>query len=121
MTDNQKLEQLLNEQQFMVLAVTLEDGTPWVTPVRIQKSNSNEFEWDSVVTAEHSKALTTNPKMAITIFQKKEDSQIGLYAKGTGELVEELKPGFGRYRFTAKQCWINDETFVKREVILPSN
>lgn len=118
MNDQQKLEQLLNEQQYMVLAVTLEDGTPWAVPVRIQARNGIEFTWDSVLTAEHSKALLINSKMAVTIFQKKETSQTGLYAKGTGELVEELKPGFGRYKFTAKQCWLNDETFVKREVSL---
>lgn len=118
MNDQQKIEQLLGEQQFMVLAVTLEDGTPWATPVRIKARSGNVFEWDSVLTTEHSKTIAANPKMAITIFQKKEDSQIGLYAKGTGELVEELKPGFGRYKFTAEKCWVNDETFVKREVTI---
>ncbi len=118
MNDQQKVAQLLNEQQFMVLAVALEDGTPWAVPVRIQAQNGNEFEWDSSLATEHSKALASNSKMAITIFQKKEESQIGLYAKGTGELVEEFKPGFGRYKFTAEQCWINDETFIKREVSL---
>jgi len=118
MDDTQKIEQLLSEQQYMVLAVTLEDGTPWAVPVRIQARNGNEFEWDSLLTTEHSNTLVTTPKMAITIFQKKEDSQVGLYAKGTGELVEEFKPGFGRYKFRAEQCWINDETFVKREVSL---
>lgn len=118
MDDNEIAKQFLKDQQFMVLAVTLDDGTPWATPVRIQHRDGNVFEWDSVLTTEHSKAIVANPKMAITIFQKMENSQTGIYAKGVGELVEETKPGFGRYRFTAEQCWLNDETFVKREVSL---
>lgn len=118
MNDMQKLEQLLSEQQFMVLAVTLPDSTPWAVPVRIQARSGNEFEWDSAGLTEHSKAIQANPRIAITIFQKKENSQIGLYAKGTAELVEEFKPGFGRYKFVAEKCWINDETFRKREISL---
>lgn len=118
MNDNDKLEQLFSEQQYMVLAVVQQDGAPWVVPVRIQARSGNEFEWDSALTTEHSKALSVNEKMAITIFDKKVDSQVGFYAKGTAKLVEEFKPGFGRYKFTAEQCWINDETFVKREVSL---
>lgn len=118
MNDEQKLEQLLNEQQHMILAVVLEDGTPWVVPVRIKSREGNVFEWDSALSTEHSKALAVNPAMALTVFQKNEDSQVGFYAKGIAELVEEFKPGFGRYKFTAEQCFINDETFKKREVEL---
>lgn len=116
MNDQQKLEQLFSEQQIAAIAVMLSDGTPWVTPVRIKNRQGNQFEWDSSLDTEHSKAIAERPDMAMTIFQKKEDSQVGFYAKGKGELLEETKPGFGRYRFTAEQCWINDETFVKREV-----
>ena len=118
MNDNQRLEELLNTQQFMVLAVTLGDGTPWATPVKIAKREGNVFEWNSMLNTEHSKALEANPTMAITVFQKKETSQLGFYAKGRGELVETKEHGLGRYIFTAEACWINDETFVKREVKL---
>lgn len=117
MSDSERLEQLLDEQQLMVLAVSLDDGTPWAVPVRIQTHDGcASFEWDSHLQTEHSKAIAKHPAMAITIFQKKDDSQIGFYAKGAGELIEEFKPGFGRYRFSANECWINDETFVKRSV-----
>ena len=119
MNDNQKLEQLLGEQQFMVLAVTLEDGTPWAVPVRIGKREGSEFWWDSTLAAEHSKAIAGgNSAVAITVYKKTDDVHIGFYAKGKAELVEEIKPGFGRYKFVATQCWLNDETFVKREVQL---
>lgn len=118
MNDNEKAKEFLRAQQFMVLAVTLDDGTPWAVPVRIQRWEGNEFEWDSKLDTLHSQAVNARPKMAITVFQKMEDSQIGVYARGQGELVEEFKPGFGRYRFRAEQSWMNDETFVKREVEL---
>ena len=118
MSDEQKIEQLLSEQQYMVLAVALEDGRPWVVPVRIKSRSGNKFEWDSVLTTEHSKALAVNPDMAITVFQKKDDSQVGLYAQGMARLVEEFKPGIGHYMFEAEKCWINDESFVKREINL---
>ena len=118
MTDKQKLEQLFSEQMYMLLAVTLDDGTPWAVPVRIREHDgAKSFEWDSRLDTEHSKALAARPAAAMTIFQKSEASQTGFYAKGAGELVEEFKPGFGRYRFTTREAWINDETFQKREVV----
>lgn len=119
MNDEQRLEKFLNEQQFMVLAVALQDGTPWAVPVRIGKREGNDFWWDSALATEHSKVISEqNSNVAITIYQKTEDSMFGFYAKGRAELTEEYKPGYGRYKFTAIQCWINDETFVKREVSL---
>lgn len=118
MSDEQKLERLLSEQQFMVLAVTLDDGTPWAVPVRIAKREDKEFYWDSALETVHSKALLARPQAAITIFQKDESIMMGFYAKGQAELVDEPKPGYGRYKFVAEKCWINDETFIKREVNL---
>lgn len=118
MTDNQKLEQLFSEHPFMVLAVTLADGTPWATPVRIQHREGNKFEWDSKLDTEHSKALTEHPATAITVFQANETSKTGFYAKGKAELVEARDNGFGHYRFIASECWLNDETFIKRSIQL---
>ena len=118
MTDKEKLEQFLNEQKHMVLAVTLDDGTPWAVPVRIKLYWECAFEWESKLDAVHSKAIAKRSDIAITVFDKSGDSQIGFYAKGKAELVEEFKPEYGRYRFIASHCWMNDETFVKREVVL---
>lgn len=118
MNDNEKAAQFLASQQFMVLAVSLSDGTPWAVPVRIQRWDENVFEWDSMLDTEHSRALEQNSNMAITTFQKFETTQTGVYAKGKGELVEKKDHGLGRYRFTAEKVWLNDETFRKREVTL---
>jgi predicted pyridoxine 5'-phosphate oxidase superfamily flavin-nucleotide-binding protein len=119
MTDTQRLEQLFSEQKYMVFAVVLDDGTPWVVPVRIRKYVKGKiFEWDSNLLAEHSKVIVQRPAAAITVFHKWDDHQTGYYAKGTAELIEEFKPGLGHYRFTAIQAWLNDETFKKREIQL---
>ena len=119
MSDEQKIEQLLAAQEIMVLAVITEEGAPWVTPVAISRRDGlSYFEWVSAITSIHSQALIGHPDAAVTIYQKAEGSQIGYYAKGRAELVEEYKPGLGRYRFTAEEAWINDETFKKRRLEL---
>lgn len=118
MDDSKKLKQFLAAQQYMVVAVVLPDGTPWAVPVRIQRQAGNVFEWDSALATVHSQALVADSNMAVTIFQKDAAAQVGVCMKGRGELVEEFKPGFGRYRFTSEKAWLNDETFVKREVTL---
>lgn len=119
MNDREKTKQFLAGQEYMVLAVTLDDGTPWAVPVRIRRwDGAKVFEWESELATEHSMAISARPDMAMTIFQKMENAQTGVYLKGHGELVEEFKPGFGRYRFTAERCWLNDETFQKREIEL---
>lgn len=119
MADSERINALLSEQGYMVLAVTLDKSTPWAVPVRIREHDGiKSFDWDSHLETEHSKALRAHPDMAITIYEKYDTYQTGLYAVGSAELVEEMKPGFGHYRFTTKQAWINDETFQKREVTL---
>jgi len=76
MNDQQKLERLLGDEQYMVLAITLGDGTPWAVPVRIKSRKGNMFEWDSSLAAEHSKAIGVKTSAAVTIFQKKKLSKL---------------------------------------------
>lgn len=116
MIDSERTRQFLSSQNYMVIAVTLPDGTPWAVPVRIQKWEGGKFEWDSKLDTVHSQALATQPRMAITIFEKDGDKQLGFYAKGKGGVVVQRDDGFGRYQFTVEKSWINDETFTKREV-----
>lgn len=113
-----RTKEFLASQGHMVVAVTLEDGTPWAVPVKIQRWDGKEFEWDSRLDTIHSQALESHPDMAITIFQKQADAQFGFYAQGKASLVNERPDGFGRYRFVAERAWINDESFRKRKVEL---
>ena len=118
MNDQQKLEQFSNRMQHMVIAVTLNDDTPWSTPVSIKRREGSVFEWDSHPETVHSKALATHPQIAMTMFEKTNDGQFGLYCKANAEVVEPKEHGLMRYRLTVTQAWINDETFKKREVLL---
>jgi hypothetical protein len=119
MTDQEQLNKFLAEQKYMVIAVTLDDGTPWATPVRIKTQFMGGFEWDSKLDTEHSKAIAKRPQIAISIYTPETDStiQFGFYAKAEAKLLGE-ENGMGRYQAVVKQAWINDATFVKREVTL---
>lgn len=114
--DKKFVQEFLAEQHFMVLAVTLDDGRPWAVPVRIARWQGNEFEWDSKLDTLHSQALTDRPAMSAVIFNT--EQQAGVYMSGHGVLVEDRGSELGHYRFTAERAWLNDETFVKREVTL---
>lgn len=120
MNDEEQLNAFLAEQKYMALAVTLDDGTPWVTPVKVQEWDGQTFEWDSKVDTVHSKAIAERPNVAISIFSTAEHAggHYGFYAKATAELIREDERGFGRYRATVTQSWVNDHTFQKREVKL---
>lgn len=119
MSDREQLNTFLAGQQYMTLAVTLDDGTPWATPVRIKRREGKVFEWGSMVDTEHSKAIAKRPQVAISIYTPQTDStiQFGFYAKAAAELVRE-QDGTGYYRATVTESWINDATFVKRGVDL---
>ena len=118
MTDQEKLQEFLSEQKYMTIAVTLDDGRPWATPVRIKKwDGANVFEWDSKLDTEHSKAIERRPDVAINIWtpEAEDTIQFGFYGQATAELIHSEK-GFGRYSATLKRAWINDASFIKREV-----
>jgi hypothetical protein len=119
MTEQEALNTFLSEQKYMTIAVTLTEGTPWATPVRIKRRESNEFEWDSHVGTDHSKAIVSQPTIAISIWTPEGDTtiQYGFYAVATaGQISEPNEHGIARYRSTVTKSWVNDATFVKREV-----
>lgn len=118
MNDEERLNQFLSDRLIMVLGVTLDDGSPWAVPVKIQERKGSVFEWDSDPNTVHSKAIEQRPEMAVVMFDKAESVQFGLYLKGKGELVSINDKGFGRYHFTTESAWINDESFVKRPISL---
>lgn len=121
MTDQQALLDFLAEQKYMTLAVTLDDGRPWATPVRIRSWNGRVFDWDSRTDTEHSKAISARPTIAISMWTPEGDEtiQFGFYAHATVEQISEPNEyGIARYRATVNTCFINDASFVKRQVVL---
>ncbi len=119
MNDEEQLNKFLAEHRYMTIAVTLDDGTPWATPVRIKNWEGKVFEWDSNLDTEHSKALTKRPQVALSMYTPQTDTtiQFGFYATATADLIGEQN-GIGHYRATVTKSWINDATFEKREVSL---
>lgn len=119
MNDEAQLKQFLETQKYMTIAVVLDDGTPWAAPVRIKTQNGPVFEWDSKNDTEHSKAIEARPAIAISIWtpEAEDTIQFGFYATATAKrLGEPNEYGISRYRATVTKAWINDATFVKREV-----
>lgn len=121
MDDQALLDKFLTEQNYMTVAVTLDDGTPWATPVKIRSWDGPVFEWDSKTDTEHSKAIAARPQIAISIFTPEGEAamQFGFYAHATAEQIGEPNDyGIVRYRATVNKCFINDASFKKREVML---
>lgn len=120
MTDQERTLKFVSEQNHMTIAVTLNDGTPWATPVRIKKwDGQNVFEWDSKIDTEHSKAIEVRPEVALSMWTPDAETtvQFGVYAQACAEQVSEPNDhGIARYKATITKCWINDASFVKREV-----
>ncbi len=119
MSDQERLNTFLAEQKYMTIAVTLDDGTPWATPLRIKRRDGASFEWDSKTDTEHSRAISQRPQVAVSIFTPQTDTtiQFGFYGQATAELLD-VHDGMGHYRAVVTKCWINDATFEKREVEL---
>lgn len=118
MTDEQGVEDFLQTQHHMVLAVTLEDGSPWAVPVAVlRREGISIFEWDSRTDAVHSLALARDSRAAITLYRASSDEwrEIGFYSAGRAEIVDP-RGDFARYRFTTEHAWVNDETHAKREL-----
>ena len=121
MSDQERLNTFLAGQRYMTLAVTLDDGTPWATPVRIKAHECKTFEWVSKTDTEHSKAIAVRPIIAISMFTASDEStaQFGFYAQAAAEQIgDPNEHGVARYRAVVTMCFINDATFIKREVEL---
>ena len=117
MTDEKIVEKLLSEVAHMVVVVTLADGSPWAVPVHIAHHDGKVFEWDSMVSTDHSQAISVNPQIALTIFST--DSDIGFYAKAQAEEVPGTRrdDGYAHYRATISEAWLN-EKHIKRSIEL---
>lgn len=116
MTTNDDLKAFLAASKHFVLAVVTEDGSPWATPLTLKKWQGRQIEWDSAVSTVHSQAIAREPRVALCVFKKEGDKQVGFYARATAKLLEDKGDGFARYGAMIDRAWLNDEDFVKREL-----
>lgn len=117
MNDTAIARQLLRKAQHLVLAVTLEDGTPWAVPVHMVRGDGKIFEWNSRPATLHSQAIARQPHVALTVFSV--DDDVGLYLKAVAEALPDIRDDDGRvrYRATVTAAWLNEQ-HVKRPVEL---
>jgi nitroimidazol reductase NimA-like FMN-containing flavoprotein (pyridoxamine 5'-phosphate oxidase superfamily) len=117
MNDHEIVQQLLHECDHMVVAVTLDDGTPWAVPVHMVSDDNWVFEWNSKPTTVHSRAIAKRPSVALTVFSIAKD--IGLYMKATAEALPDVRDADGRvrYRATVTKAWLNEQ-HIKRQLAL---
>lgn len=116
MSDKQRVSEFLQKQAHMVLGVVLEDGSPWAVPVRILHHEEGIFEWDSVLNTEHSQAIERDPRVMLLCFDTAKDAQIGVYMQAEVTDIARRSDGYARYHAEVRRTWLNDETYVKREV-----
>jgi uncharacterized protein YhbP (UPF0306 family) len=72
--------EIIDANQYMVLATADETGRPWASPVYFADSGYAEFFWVSSPDATHSRNIAVRPQVGIVIF----DSQVPI---GTGQGV----------------------------------
>lgn len=119
MDDHKALTAFLESCRYMTIAV-ISEGEPWAVPVHIQRRDGfTTFEWDSHQDTVHSVAITKHPRVSLSMYRPGgELQQFGFYAIAEVEKVVDLPGGHARYKATVKQAWVNDETFVKRQIEL---
>lgn len=121
MNDVERTREFLSRQDYMIVTVLLADGSPWSVPVKIKAWHENEFEWDSVVTTEHSKAIDLHPNVSLLFYEPDGTTtkQFGFYAKATATKISETNASNrATYRATISTAWINDASFKKRQVAI---
>ncbi len=89
---------LLAENRYVVLATVDDSGSPWASPVWFAHRALTTIVWVSSPDARHSRAIATDPRIAVTVF----DSSVvpghgtAFYGRGRArrcadaELVEHL-------------------------------
>lgn len=120
MTYEQLAHNFLHRQTYLVLAVTLDDNTPWAVPLKLQRYEKVEFEWISKPSTIHSKVIKKRSKVAICLFHpsNSEFKEIGFYAKATARKVSDKEDGYSVYRAIITEAWYNNEEHIKRKLDL---
>lgn len=109
MNDKEIAQHLLSQSQHMVVAVMLDDGTPWAVPVHMVSNDNWVFEWNSKPETVHSQAIANRCQIALTVFSIEQD--LGLYMKAVAEELPNTRNDDGRVRYRAKvtEAWLNEQ------------
>jgi uncharacterized protein YhbP (UPF0306 family) len=64
----QAADDVVRANKYLVLATATPGGTPWVTPVYFAHDELSSFWWVSRPDARHSRLISANPQVALTVF-----------------------------------------------------
>lgn len=83
-----RVESILAHNRYMTIATATKTGNPWVSPVFFAR-HGNRLYWYSPRESRHSKLISKNPRVAITIFDSRLTPQKadGLYIEGTARVL----------------------------------
>ncbi len=68
----EKARQIIEENNYMVLATSDTEATPWAATVFYACSNDYRFYFLSAIDSRHAENITANPKVAIAIFDSRQ-------------------------------------------------
>ena len=68
---------------------TAADGRPWICNLHMATDDENSIYWISKLTSRHSKDISTNPHVAMTLAVKADRPLIGVQIEGTATVVTD--------------------------------
>jgi len=84
----EKIDKLLEQVPYITIASVTPEGMPWNTPVFAVRDGQNNFIWNSVVDAQHSKNIASNKNIFIVIFDPAAAEAFGLYIQAEAEVLD---------------------------------
>ena len=94
MSNEELAKKLLEECTYFALGTVGEDGRPWVVIIKKQSYENGMFTWHSRAETDHSKSITLNPKVAITVWSGEAIVKIHAEARQ----VSQDEDGLGLYQ-----------------------
>lgn len=82
------VEKYLSEGRIAQLA-TVRDDQPWICNVHMATDELDSIYWISKATSRHSKDISSNPHVAMTLAVKTDRPLIGVQIEGTAAVVTE--------------------------------
>ncbi|MFO0920241.1 MAG: pyridoxamine 5'-phosphate oxidase family protein [Candidatus Saccharimonadales bacterium] len=94
-------KKILEKIRYATISSVDESGTPWAAPVWYVFDEDHNVYWWSPVATQHSKNISNNPNVYITIFDTTvpEGEGVGLYLRAQASEItdEELDSAIERY------------------------
>lgn len=84
-TNNEIAKKIIEENIYMTIATSDENGIPWVAPLFYAVDDSYNFYFISQLSSLHSKHILKNPNVAFAIFDSHQKEGSGSGVQGSGK------------------------------------